>query len=150
MRLTPGMESGKWRVVRFAGRNSRRQILLSCRCICGTEGVITEDNLLRGLSQSCRSCARTRHGMWHSPEYKAYAKAKDRCTNPRCCSYPEYGGRGIRFRFNSFAEWYAELGPRPEGYSVDRINNDGNYEPGNVRWATSGQQQRNKRRRVCA
>ena len=88
-------------------------------------------------------------------EYSAYSAAKFRCTNPDAQAWAEYGGRGIRFLFTSFEHWLAELGPRPAGvdakgralYSVDRINNDGNYEPGNVRWATSEDQYANKRYR---
>jgi len=149
MRLAAGMQAGQWMVVGFAGRTPRRQVLLSCRCICGREAVVTEDNLKRGTSRSCRSCARLKHGMWGTPEYKAYAQAKDRCENPRCTSYPDYGGRGIQFKFVSFDEWYNHLGPRPDGYSVDRIDNDGHYQPGNVRWATQGLQNKNRRRRKC-
>ena len=88
------------------------------------------------------------HGMTHTPEYRAFSAAKYRCNNPCVPGYKDYGGRGVRFLFASFEEFYAELGPRPgAGYSVDRINNDGNYEPGNVRWATWSQQIRNQRRR---
>ena len=79
------------------------------------------------------------------PEYKAYQMAKYRCTNPRCPSFKDYGGRGIEFRFTSFKQFFALLGPRPEGMSLDRIENDGHYEPGNVRWATPSQQQNNVR-----
>lgn len=96
--------------------------------------------------------ART-HGMRATPEYQAWSQAKDRCTNPRSHAWENYGGRGIKFLFDSFEEWFAELGPRPEGvdkngqalYSVDRINNNGHYEPGNVRWATSKEQAINRR-----
>ena len=91
--------------------------------------------------------------MTDSPEYAAYHNAKARCRNPKVEFYPYYGGRGIEFRFNSFEEWFAELGPRPEGvdedgkalYSVDRIDPDGHYEVGNVRWATREQQRANRR-----
>ncbi|HWY20028.1 MAG TPA: hypothetical protein VNX26_02345 [Candidatus Acidoferrum sp.] len=90
------------------------------------------------------------HGMWKSPEYTAYTHAKQRCTNPRCVDWPDYGGRGIKFLFTSFEQFFAELGPRPEGLSLDRKNNDGNYEPGNVRWATASEQQKNQRRNHVA
>lgn len=90
------------------------------------------------------------HGMSGTPEYMAFQSARDRCRNPKNISYPRYGGRGIEFRFGSFEEWFNELGLRPDSdmnrmkyrWSVDRIDNDGHYEPGNVRWATTGTQHR--------
>jgi hypothetical protein len=82
----------------------------------------------------------------NTPEYQAWADAKSRCTNPNHKRYSDWGGRGIEFRFESFADFYMELGPRPEGYTLDRINNEGHYETGNVRWATRTQQQHNRRR----
>jgi hypothetical protein len=70
--------------------------------------------------------------------------AKRRCKNGK--DFANYGGRGIEFRFTGFEQFYAELGPRPSPeHSLDRIDNDGHYEPGNVRWATQSQQQKNKR-----
>lgn len=75
--------------------------------------------------------------------------AKQRCTKPTVVGYPHYGGRGIEFRFESTAaatQWVMQhLGPRPDGCSIDRIDNDGHYEAGNLRWATRSQQARNKR-----
>ncbi len=87
-----------------------------------------------------------------TPEINAFQSAKSRCTNPNDKSWERYGGRGIQFLFESFEQFFAELGSRPadvdaEGkplYSLDRINNDGNYQPGNVRWATRGDQQKNR------
>jgi hypothetical protein len=88
-----------------------------------------------------------RHGMSYQPEYQIYQTAKDRCTNPKSQRWASHGGRGIKFLFNSFEEFYAEIGPRPsKNHSLDRKNNDGNYEPGNIRWATRSEQQKNKRR----
>lgn len=88
------------------------------------------------------------HGMEGTSEYNSYLSAKARCTAKTNRKYKNYGGRGIKFLFNSFEEFYAELGDKPEPknlYSVDRINNDGNYEVGNVRWATAKEQGRNHR-----
>ena len=79
------------------------------------------------------------------PEYQAYKSAKNRCSNPKSSGWNNYGGRGIRFLFESFEQFYAELGPRPIGKSLDRKDNDGNYEPGNVRWATPSEQIANTR-----
>lgn len=77
-------------------------------------------------------------------EYRAYVNAKRRCENPKDKRWGSYGGRGIKFLFTNFDQFYAELGPRPKGRSLDRIENDGNYELGNVQWATHSAQQKNK------
>jgi hypothetical protein len=90
-----------------------------------------------------------KHGAWHTPEYAAYHNAKRRCTSPRAEHYACYGGRGIKFLFTSFGQFFSELGPRPNGMTLDRKDNDGHYESGNVRWATP-EQQANNRRKPCA
>jgi hypothetical protein len=84
----------------------------------------------------------------NSPEHTAYLGARTRCTNPNTKHWKHYGGRGIEFRFKNFPEFIQSLGglrPSPK-HSVDRINNDGHYEPGNVRWATPKEQAANTRR----
>jgi hypothetical protein len=89
-------------------------------------------------------------GYRQTPEYWAFRSAKQRCTDPALRQYKDYGGRGIQFRFADFNEFFAELGPRSEGMELDRINNDGHYERGNVRWTTRSQQMRNKRQKqIC-
>jgi hypothetical protein len=87
------------------------------------------------------------HGMTKSPEYIAYKDAKGRCENPSDSAWKDYGARGIKFLFNTFEEFFAALGKRPKGKTLDRVNNDGNYTWGNVRWATKKQQHSNQRRR---
>ena len=87
------------------------------------------------------------------PQYfkRLYWGAKERCTNPNCESYSRYGGRGIQFRFNSYTEFFSEIGERPSNkYSLDRIYNDGHYEIGNVRWATRQEQNINTRVRITS
>jgi hypothetical protein len=87
-----------------------------------------------------------KHGMSFAPEYQVYATAKDRCTNPNSQRWESHGARGIEFRFPSFEVFYEHIGKRPEGdYSLERIDNNGHYELGNVKWATRSEQQKNKR-----
>ena len=87
-------------------------------------------------------------GHIHPVEWRAYYGARARCLNKNVPRYSDYGGRGIKFLFKSFEQFFAELGPRPaRGYTVDREDNDGHYEPGNVRWATYSEQNKNQRPR---
>lgn len=79
-------------------------------------------------------------------ELRAYYKAKERCGNPNVKNWEDYGGRGISFLFKNFEQFFAELGPKPKGKTLDRKDNAGNYEPGNVRWATWEQQRKNQRK----
>lgn len=74
-----------------------------------------------------------------------YHDAKRRCTNPKHKRYPDYGGRGIKFLFESFDQFLNVIGPRPPNYEIDRRDNDGHYEPSNVRWVDFSTQQKNKR-----
>lgn len=88
------------------------------------------------------------HGMTKTPEYRAWASMRQRCANPKSARYDNYGGRGISVcdRWQSFEAFFADMGPRPTSeHSIDRIDNDGNYEPGNCHWATRSEQQQNKR-----
>ena len=83
-----------------------------------------------------------------SAEYRSWVGAKRRTTSPNASDWKNYGGRGIKMCdrwLNSFENFLADMGPRPEGHSLDRINNHGNYEPGNCRWATHTEQMRNRR-----
>jgi hypothetical protein len=95
------------------------------------------DGTTHGLSR--------RHGKL-TPEWQSYTNARQRCTNPKNTYYEDYGGRGIKFLFTNIQQFFAELGPRPEGKTLDRIDNNGNYEVGNVRWSTPTQQANNRRK----
>jgi hypothetical protein len=82
-----------------------------------------------------------------TPVYEIYMSAKGRCNCKTNSNYPEYGARGIEFKFNSFKEFLEAVGPRPsKKYSLDRRDNNGHYEPTNVRWATAKQQAKNRRK----
>jgi hypothetical protein len=89
---------------------------------------------------------RFKHGLAHGPEYRAYHTAKQRCTNPKNKGYCNYGMRGIEFRFASFEEFIEHLGRRPSAkHSLERLNNNGHYEIGNVAWSTAREQVLNRR-----
>ncbi len=136
------------------------QSLLRVRCECGTEKTVTAANVRAGKTTSCGCLTRERavvalttHGQATAgaatPEYKTWCKMISRCTNPSTKDAPRYGGRGItvcdRWR-HDFAAFFADMGPKPgPGYSIDRFpNSNGNYEPGNCRWATAKQQSLNR------
>lgn len=91
----------------------------------------------------------TTHGMFRTPEHNAWTNMKQRCLNPSCPVWKHYGGRGITVCqewVESFEAFYADVGPRPaKGFSIDRIDNEGHYEPGNVKWATRREQRTNQR-----
>jgi hypothetical protein len=129
----------------------------SCVCDCGVEGVVSGQNLRRGESRS-RGCAarealikrNTKHGLSGTRAYQTWKHIKNRCFNPRADNYRYYGARGIGMHENwreDFSAFYAEMGNRPYSQSIDRINVNGNYEPGNCRWATPLMQIANRRRR---
>lgn len=157
MNIKVGDRFTRLTVMEPAGANRDRHRMWQCLCDCGNVTIVIGSNLRKGFSRSC-GCLRveitrqrsTTHGMTHTPEHQAWQRAKQRCGNPHHPRYGDYGGRGISLTeewLNDFPSFYAYIGPRPSPqHSIDRYpDNDGNYKPGNVRWATRIQQARNKR-----
>lgn len=149
--VDPGTAVGDWTVLGEAEPKHGIRHLL-CRCVCGAERDVGIGGLRTGTSTSCgcQNFARHRkHGLIACPEYTIWRQLKQRCSNPKDRAFKNYGGRGIhvcaKWR-TSFTAFLADVGPRPDPkLTLDRINNDGNYEPGNVRWATRSQQMLNTR-----
>lgn len=131
----------------FAGK-SGSAIKWWCRCDCGTESEVFAGNLRGGTSASC-GCVQTRHGLADTPEYKIWQAMKSRCLNPGCEDYDGYGGRGINVCdrwVESFENFISDIGPRPSTrHSLDRENNESDYEPNNWRWVTWDIQNSNRR-----
>ena len=150
-----GQTFGYWTVLGFAGRmRSYLRYHWLCRCHCGVTQYISAGDLRSGHSKSCGcergnlvSKAKWVFGAATNVEYRAFNHAKTRCTNPKVIGFSRYGGRGIEFRFKTFQEFLQEVGNKPSPqHSIDRIDNNGHYEKGNVRWATKKEQARNTRR----
>jgi hypothetical protein len=150
----------------LTGRRFNRLLVLShaankggrthwlCRCDCGAEKTVDGGSLVSGNTKSC-GCLTveaakqrlTTHGRTGSPEHWSWFAMRVRCNNPKSIQFHNYGGRGIRVCerwLNSFENFLADMGRRPPDTTLHRINNDGNYEPGNCIWATRKEHELNK------
>lgn len=153
-----GQKFGKWIVLSHHGISHNSYSYL-CRCECGFESVIHGPHLRQKKSTQCLSCSNRdkslnnkKHGHATSSTYKTWNQMHQRCKNPKSTHYHRYGGRGISVceRWNDFRNFLRDMGERPgKGFDLDRIDNDGNYEPGNCRWVSHKEnclnQSRNKK-----
>lgn len=156
-----GKRFGRLVAISAAPANKFNHSTWLCECDCGNRTVTETQKLRSGHSQSC-GCAfretigktQLRHGQCvngTTPTYQAWSTAIDRCENPKNRKYADYGGRGIKMCTKwrkDFAAFRKDMGDRPSGRTLDRINNDGNYEPGNCRWATPSEQKMNRRNTI--
>lgn len=148
-----GKKFGKLTAIRQTGKVGSYRLWL-CKCDCGNTTEVKSSNLNSGRTRSCGCLCdgNPTHGMRRSKEYSVWVGIKQRCLNPKIKSYKDYGANGVTICDewkDSFEAFISHVGKCPsESHTIDRIDSSGNYEPGNCRWATRTEQNRNRKNTV--
>jgi len=142
-----GKSFGSWHVIGKEKNIDRNEWFFTCICVCGTTRNIAGHQLKSGSTTKCHRCRVKTHGMSYTVEFKIWTGMLRRCLNSKFKAYKYYGGRGITVceRWRKFQNFFEDMGNRPPMLQIDRINNDGNYEPGNCRWVTSRENNANRK-----
>lgn len=148
-KIVPGNKYNKLTVVKFVRAEGKHRFL-KCKCECGNKVIVRATSLTSGNTKSCGCIVGKKiiHGGAYDREYRIWQGMWQRCTNSRCKAYPDYGGRGIKVcgRWGKYANFIFDMGKCPNvEMSLDRVNNDDDYRPGNCRWATRLEQNNNRR-----